>query len=114
MKLMTADTRSQRVKKWAGKMNQRAEWCWSSQFCMSLSVNEAHNGSILLVRWANWRNIAIPAHRGVRSSTPGKGVSQIACYRMFFCPFKIRRMAAIVFQFRVVAGTPYSLSIWPR
>jgi hypothetical protein len=35
-------------------------------------------------------------------------------YRVFFCPFKIRRTATIVFQFRVVAGTPYSLSIWPR
>ncbi len=28
--------------------------------------------------------------------------------------FKIRMIATIVFQFRVVAGTPYSLSIWPR
>ena len=29
-------------------------------------------------------------------------------------PFKIRTMAIMVFQFRVVAGTPNSLSIWPR
>jgi hypothetical protein len=29
-------------------------------------------------------------------------------------PFKILTMAIMVFQFRVVAGTPNSLSIWPR
>ena len=39
---------------------------------------------------------------------------QMLFYRGFLRPFKIRRMAAMVFQFRVVAGTPYSLSIWPR
>jgi hypothetical protein len=33
----------------------------------------------------------------------------------FFSPsFKSRRTARIVFQLRVVAGTPNSLSIWPR
>jgi len=37
-----------------------------------------------------------------------------AGYRVVFGPFKIRKIAAIVFQFRVVAGAPYSLSIWPR
>ena len=36
------------------------------------------------------------------------------CHRAFLWPFKMRRMAMIVFQFRVVAGTPYNLSIWPR
>jgi hypothetical protein len=30
------------------------------------------------------------------------------------CPFKIRTMVIMVFQFRVVARTPNSLSIWPR
>ncbi|HEX6505554.1 MAG TPA: hypothetical protein VF011_20095 [Terriglobales bacterium] len=35
-------------------------------------------------------------------------------YRGFLGAFKIRRIAVMVFQFRVVAGTPYSLSIWPR
>jgi hypothetical protein len=36
--------------------------------------------------------------------------------RLLFLPwsFKIRTMAIMVFQFRVVAGTPNSLSIWPR
>jgi hypothetical protein len=29
-------------------------------------------------------------------------------------PFRIRTIASIVFQFRVVAGTPNSWSIWPR
>src|SRR5215469_9920171 len=29
-------------------------------------------------------------------------------------PFRIRTMAIMVFQFRVVAGAPNSLSIWPR
>ena len=29
-------------------------------------------------------------------------------------PFRIRATAVMVFQFRVVAGTPNSLSIWPR
>ena len=32
--------------------------------------------------------------------------SAVAGYRGLLCPFKIRRMAAIVFQFRVVAGAP--------
>jgi hypothetical protein len=32
--------------------------------------------------------------------------SAVAGYRGLLWPFKIRRMAAIVFQFRVVAGTP--------
>ena len=30
----------------------------------------------------------------------------VAAYRGLLWPFKIRRMAAIVFQFRVVAGAP--------
>jgi hypothetical protein len=32
--------------------------------------------------------------------------SAVAGYRGMPCPFKIRRIAAIVFQFRVVAGAP--------
>jgi hypothetical protein len=32
--------------------------------------------------------------------------SAVAGYRGLLWPFKIRRMAAIVFQFRVVAGAP--------
>ena len=40
--------------------------------------------------------------------------STVGGYRGVLWPFKIRRMATIVFQLRVVAGAPYSLSIWPR
>src|SRR5437660_1237403 len=38
------------------------------------------------------------------------------CNQRSFLPsaFKIRTTAMIVFQFRVVTGTPTSLSIWPR
>jgi hypothetical protein len=35
-------------------------------------------------------------------------------YYVFPWLFKIRMIASIVFQFRVVAGTPNSLSIFPR
>jgi hypothetical protein len=43
-------------------------------------------------------------------------VESRSCWRIisalyFTWPLKIRRIAIIVFQFRVVAGTPYSLSI---
>jgi len=40
----------------------------------------------------------------------------VACNQRpcFPWPFKIRTIATMVFQFRVVAGTPNSLSIWPR
>src|SRR5207302_2050859 len=40
---------------------------------------------------------------------------QVAVRRPCFpWPFKIRTIATIVFQLRVVAGMPTSLSIWPR
>jgi hypothetical protein len=43
------------------------------------------------------------------------GLSLYADQRSFFgWPFKIRTIATIVFQFRVVAGTPNNLSTWPR
>jgi hypothetical protein len=44
----------------------------------------------------NCRNIAITL----------KTTRESAGYRGLLWPFKIRRMAAIVFQFRVVAGAP--------
>src|SRR5205807_6384509 len=46
---------------------------------------------------------------------PRGGDDQVAvCRPRFPWPFKIRTIATMVFQFRVVAGTPNSLSSWPR
>jgi hypothetical protein len=43
------------------------------------------------------------------------GLSLYADQRPFFgWPFRIRTIAIIVFQLRVVAGTPNNLSTWPR
>src|SRR5579872_7211485 len=41
-------------------------------------------------------------------------VQSSALSSFFFPFFKSRRIARIVFQLRVVAGTPNNLSIWPR
>ena len=53
---------------------------------------------IFNLRMGNCREIAITL-KTIRESTVGG-------YRGVLWPFKIRRMATIVFQFRVVAGAP--------
>lgn len=57
-----------------------------------------------------------PSSLGAEGLSRRKSLAHgIGCQRPFLpWPFKIRTTALIVFQFRVVAGTPNSLSIWPR
>ncbi len=50
-----------------------------------------------------------------RQGWGNRALSIVVSQRSFlFRSFKIRTIARIVFQLRVVAGTPNSLSIWPR
>jgi hypothetical protein len=65
--------------------------------------------SAIALSW--WFALSNLGHAGSR---PGYGIithkttreGAVAGYCGLLWPFKIRRMAAIVFQFRVVAGTP--------
>ena len=53
-------------------------------------------------------------HFSIRSLSTSEGLIRQSCLSFLPWPFKIRTMAIMVFQFLVVAGTPNSLSIWPR
>lgn len=86
----SSQVRNTRSKVWAGPLRTRA-WVQCSL------VNAGLFSVVSCVKTGLWGYV-------VR----GESVA-------FFSPsFKSRRTARIVFQLRVVAGTPNSLSIWPR